>query len=120
MSLASSLLLSFAPQETICNLNEGCSVVQNSSYSYTFGIKNSHYGILIFTILSIITFSQIKKNNKLKEQIIHASILIGALIAMYFIYIQAFVLNAWCKYCMVVDISLIFALIILGFTYKKK
>lgn len=119
ISLIASMILSFTPVSEFCNPSQGCNVVHNSEYNFTFGIQNSHYGILIFLTLSIITFFQIKKPSKEKKNIIHAAIIIGSLIALYFIYIQGFILNSYCKYCLVVDLSVLASLAIILITWKK-
>ncbi len=117
ISLVGSLILSLTPTPPICV--QGCDVVQTSKYAYSFGIKNSILGIFIFAFLSIITALQIKHHSKNKKLIINISIILGAIIAIYFIYLQKFVLFSYCKYCLVVDISLIIALIIIIFPWKK-
>ena len=118
ISLASSIVLSTQPLSEICDVGKGCEVVQHSKYSETLGIKNSHFGVLIFAILSIITFKQIKLPTKKKKQFLKLGLIIGSIIAIYFIYLQQFILKAYCKYCMVVDISILIALAIL-LTWKK-
>lgn len=119
ISLLSSLLLSFGDLTTICKTGENCSVVQSSEYAYFLGVKNSNYGILIFGILSVAAALQIKAKSKQREKTINISIILGSIIALYFIYLQAFVIKAWCQYCLIVDISLLMALTILILTWKK-
>jgi len=46
--IASAILTQDA--SIICDPNKGCDVVQSSSYAYTFGIKNSTYGVIFFKI----------------------------------------------------------------------
>lgn len=120
ISLGSSLVISTQPISAYCDPGSGCDIVQHSSYASTFGIKNSHFGIIGFSLLSIITYLQIKSPSKQKKQFIYLGILISSLIAIYFIYLQEFVLNAYCKYCMVVDISMLLALGIIIYDVKWK
>lgn len=120
VSLASSLILSTQPISGICSSQEGCTVVQNSEYSYFLGIKNYYYGIAIFSVLSVLTFSQMKKRDKRKERIILASIIAGSAISVWLIYLQIFVLKGYCVYCLIVDVSLILSLIWMIFTRKWK
>ncbi len=115
----SSLILSLEPTQEICNPEKGCNTVQNSQYAQTLGIKNSNYGILIFSLLIIITITHIFKPTKNKKKIINLSIILGALISLYFIYLQKYILKSYCKYCMVIDLSLLFALILLFLTYRE-
>jgi len=112
VSLLSSIILLTDTSE-ICDVGKSCDIVQNSKYASIFGIKNNIYGLGIFTILLFVTSHQIRKPTRKKHNIISMGIVIGAGIAIYFIYLQQFVLNAWCKYCLVVDASLLLALFIL-------
>lgn len=91
-----------------------CQNVQNSRYAYFLGVSNSFYGLFIFAALSILTFMQIRRKNKKRQILIDTSAVIGFLIALYFIYLQIFVIKDFCKYCLVIDIGLIiaFALIV--------
>jgi len=59
------------------------------------------------------------KPEKYKKIIIHSGIFIGTIIAVYFLYIQQFVLQEYCKYCIVIDFSLLIAFIIAIFTWKN-
>ncbi|MEK6844735.1 MAG: vitamin K epoxide reductase family protein [Nanoarchaeota archaeon] len=92
-----------------CQPDGGCNAVQNSKYSYLFGISNSIYGTFIFLILSMITFSQIQKPIKNKQLLINSAVILGFIVAIYFIFIQIFIIKAFCKYCLVIDFSLIIA-----------
>jgi uncharacterized membrane protein len=115
ISLASSAIISFAPVGTFCEIGGGCDLVNGSKYGEFFGIKNSHYGIIIFLILSYITFMHLKKPNEERKRVIFWAVIIGSIIVLYFLYLQQFVINAWCKYCLIVDISMIIAILILLF-----
>mgnify|MGYP001589378376 CR=1 FL=1 len=108
-ALASSAILAFEPLSVVCNAEQGCSLVQNSVYAHTFGIKNSIYGVGIFSLLSAIVILQILKPGKNKEKLIKLSLFVGMLIAIYFLFLQIFVLKAYCKYCFVADLSVIAA-----------
>jgi len=120
ISLLSSLILSFIPVQEFCDVNEeGCDVVHSSSYNYTFGIKNSYYGVFIFLFLSLLIYSQIKKPTNTKRNIIHIAIILGTIVASSFLYIQQFVLNAYCEYCVVIDVCMLLSLLVIIFNWKK-
>ena len=115
-SFVASSILSFANMNEgskFCNKEGACGSIQNSKYGYTFNIKNSHYGFAIFGILSIITLFQIIKPSKQKEKIIKSSIIAGSIIAIYFLYLQFFVIHKFCKYCLIVDIGLLVSLLLI-------
>ena len=111
ISLISSIIIlsTVYGNSSFCEPNGGCNSVQNSKYGYLFGISNSIYGIFIFLTLSIITFSQIKKPTKNKQLLIKYAVTIGFIIAIYFIFLQIFILKALCRYCLVIDFSMILA-----------
>lgn len=106
--IGASMILSFIPIQKACGQEEeGCYKVQASEYEETLGMKNAHIGLVAFTILFLINFSHIKKPTKKKKQFLVTGLFIGSLMALYFLYLQFFVLNAICKYCMVADIGTI-------------
>jgi len=121
--IISSTILSFIPIEKACGPTSnsgsspgdgiedtGCYTVQTSNYEETFGIKNAHLGLAAFSVLFIINFLHIKKPTKQKKQFLILGLTIGSIMAIYFLIIQLFVLNAVCKYCMVADIGTILSL----------
>ena|SRR3989338_4805678 len=117
ISLTSSLILTFKETPPICE--GGCDLVQTSKYAETLGIKNSIFGIFAFAILLVMTYLETKKPSRKKRSIIRLGIIIGAVIALYFLYLQLFILKSFCTYCLVVDISLVLSLIIVISLWKK-
>ncbi|MEX2017475.1 MAG: vitamin K epoxide reductase family protein [Candidatus Pacearchaeota archaeon] len=113
ISLISSIILSVKPASEICDINVGCEVVYYSIYNSFLGIQNSYYGMGIFSLLILIMISYFINPTQNKKAIINLSILVGALAALYFLYIQGFVLKAFCQYCLIVDISMILSLILI-------
>ena len=124
ISLISSIIIlsTVYGNSSFCEPNGGCNSVQNSKYGYLFGMSNSIYGIFIFLILSILTFSQMQKPKENKQLLIDSAVILGFIIAIYFIYLQIFVIKALCKYCLVVDGAMVLAffLVILGEIKKNK
>jgi len=124
LSLVSSAVLAFFPLSTICNVgsgSSGCGAVQSSVYASTFGISNSSLGVLAFGFMTLLSLSQIRNPHRHKERFIHLGVLVSSLVAIYFIYLQIFVIEAFCKYCLVVDFSSITSLIlVLSFKYRDR
>lgn len=108
LAIIASGILSFVSVEQACGgIQTTCYAVQTSQYETTFGIKNAYLGFFIFSIMAILTFLHIKTPSKNKKQIITLGIIAGTIFALYFLYLQFFVLNAMCKYCMVIDIGML-------------
>jgi len=104
-------ILSFISVEQACGgVQTSCYEVQTSKYEETFGIKNAHIGLLVFPILAILTFMHMKNPSKYKKKIIALGLIGGTIFAIYFLYLQLFILNAMCKYCLVIDIGMILGL----------
>ena len=119
ISLLASLTLSFLPVAEICNPEIGCEVIHHSSYNYMFGIQNSYFGVLFFALGALLIYSQIKNATKQKKNLIHAAVIIGSIIALYFLYLQQFILKSYCLYCLTVDFSMIASLIVTLIYWKK-
>lgn len=120
ISLVASAILSFLPAEQACGgIQTTCYVVQTSQYEKTLGINNSYFGLIAFPALLIFTLFHIKKPKKYKKQIITFGIVFGALVALYFLYLQFFVINALCKYCMIVDLGSLLSLALI-LIWKEK
>ncbi|MCX6749273.1 MAG: vitamin K epoxide reductase family protein [Candidatus Pacearchaeota archaeon] len=119
LALIASAILSFVPTPEVCNLEAGCYTVQTSSYNSILGIKNSYLGMLVFLAGIILIYSQIKNPSLMKRKLILAMTIAGAGIAILFLAIQMFILHAFCKYCLVVDLSMIAALATILFHWKK-
>lgn len=119
LSFIISLILSFIPTPDICSVEAGCNVVQNSSYNSFFGIKNSFFGIAIFAAMIILVYAQMKYHFGYRRKLINYGVLAGSIISVYFLYIQTSVLHAYCRYCVVVDISMILSLIAVLYWWKE-
>lgn len=113
IALISSIILSFTPVSLICSTSSDCSIVHYSSYNSLFGIENSYYGIVIFSFLALLIIFYFTNPTQNKKALINFSIIIGSVVALYFLYIQHFILEAYCRYCLIVDFSVIICLILI-------
>ena len=50
-----------------------------------------------------------QKPKENKQLLIDSAVILGFIIAIYFIYLQTFVIKAFCKYCLAIDFSMILA-----------
>lgn len=80
-----------------------CRKVQHAPQSKMFGIPNSLLGFLMYTALLILTLFYIQGKGPFWP--IQAIVGVGFLFSMYFVYIQAFVLRAFCTWCVVSAIN---------------
>lgn len=87
--------------------DEWCEKVQKSKYSRTLGIPNPYLGLgMLLTILVlVILYSQ----GTLSLVPVNILVAFGFLFSLYFLYIQAPVLRAYCTWCVVS--ALVFSLL---------
>ena len=123
LATIASIILSFIPLEQACgkgNSGDSCLIVQTSQYETTFGIKNAHMGLIAFPILAILAIFEIKRPRIYQKKAITLGIIIGSLFALYFLYIQIFILHAICKYCLITDLAILLSLGLIIFWNKNK
>lgn len=78
---------------------EWCQKVQYSSYSQTLGIPNPYLGLLMYVAILLLTYFTL--GGLAAPWIVQAVVVFGFLFSMYFTYIQAFVLRAFCTWCVI-------------------
>lgn len=103
-----------------CVLKSDCSEVQESQYGEIFGIKVSLLGTIAFISL-LLLYSFALRYREIYIFFVFANGL-GALFALWFIYLQFFVLTNICSSCMFIDSFsiIIFLLSIYEFVKYKK
>jgi uncharacterized membrane protein len=84
---------------SICSFG-GCNSVLTSEFSKTLGIDNSILGIFYFLIVGILNYLN-------KEKFLKILSGIGAIFALYLIFVMLFILKEICYYCLIVDLSAI-------------
>ncbi|MEM4719243.1 MAG: vitamin K epoxide reductase family protein [Candidatus Pacearchaeota archaeon] len=100
-----SFYIDLSPKEKICLIEHKCNNVLASKYSEIFGIPLTKYALFFFplAIISLIYFLIKEKRNFYLELFIHGL----SIFALYFIFLQIFVLKQICPFCIVIDISVI-------------
>lgn len=79
---------------------EWCYKVQHSKQSKMFGIPNAYLGLLMYVGILILMFAYLSLGI-VPFLFIQIVIGIGFLFSMYFLFVQAFVLRAFCTWCVV-------------------
>lgn len=93
---------------------EWCRTVQYSPWSRTMGIPNSFAGFGFYSVIFVLTilFAQ----GIIAFWLIQAIIVIGFLFSLYFTFIQAFVLKAFCTWCVLSALDFT-ALLLIAFLF---
>ena len=115
--LFSSLIFYFSLKgKTFCTFGDSCGNVQNSDYGTLFGMPVSLFGTFSFSLLLLLYLVSLKTPS-FEVYFVFSSI-IGSLFSLYFIFIQFFLLHAFCSSCLIVDGSAL--LILLLFFLQKR
>jgi uncharacterized membrane protein len=88
-----------AGDDSVCGASQGCSTVLGSKYAVIAGIPTAAFGVLayfsVFGAATLATFGYARANTLLAWII--AIMFVGTL---WFLYLQAFVLHAFCPFCL--------------------
>lgn len=88
-----------------CFVFTGCDTVAQSPYAVVFGVPLSALGILYYlsVILIVLFYFETKRVELVK--LFSALSVVGFIASLYFLYLQAFVINAFCFYCILSAIT---------------
>ncbi len=83
-----------------CAIFKGCEAVTNSAYSQIGGIPLSLFGMIFYLGIFLFTIIFWDTRNKKIGYLICMGSIVGIISSAYFLYLQAFILNQFCDYCM--------------------
>lgn len=110
--LSASLVYQSRQGSNLCLVGNpvSCNEVQNSSYNDIFGIKITYLAFFYFFTLLILYLS--------KEKWFLVCAALGTLGALYFLFIQLFVLKTVCSTCLLVD-GMMMVILVLSLVNKR-
>jgi uncharacterized membrane protein len=93
----------YRPDALICTGNGGCEAVQESSYAELAGIPVAVLGLCAYlAVLALVAW-----DTELARTLAAAIALVGLGFAAYLLILQAFVIDAWCVWCLVNDLVVV-------------
>lgn len=100
-----------------CGVGSGCDSVSQSAYSTIRGIPVALFGVIGYFLILVFASVNMKKRNR--WAVLHYISLAALTFSLYLTYLELFVINAICPYCVV---SAIFVLVIfvVSILYKPK
>lgn len=84
-----------------CFVGTGCDTVASSPYSNMFGIPLSLYGVGFYLLIGICALLYLDTKKALFMRLILPLTALGFLMSAYFIYVQKFLIGAFCVYCII-------------------
>jgi uncharacterized membrane protein len=100
----------YQPSALICTGGGGCETVQESSYAELLGIPVALFGLAAYlSVLALLAW------DTPAARTLTAAIALGAAgFAVYLVTLQAFVIDAWCVWCLVNDLVVVPLLAVLA------
>lgn len=86
----------------ICNIESlsDCNTVASSSYSHLFGIPLAIYGVIFYAVLFTLAALELLIFDRLLRRVIQIIALLGVVAEIGFTFIQVYLINALCMYCL--------------------
>jgi uncharacterized membrane protein len=93
----------YRPAALICTAGGGCETVQESSYAELIGIPVALLGLLGYVAVLVL----VAWDSELARTLAAAVALTAVGFVVYLITLQAFVIDAWCVWCLVNDLVIV-------------
>jgi len=93
----------YQPEALICTAGGGCETVQDSSYAELFGVPVALLGLLSYVAVLVL----VVWDSELARTLAAAVALTAVGFVVYLVTLQAFVIDAWCIWCLVNDLVLV-------------
>jgi uncharacterized membrane protein len=93
----------FTSNSVLCDGTNECNLVLSSEYSTFLGIPVAFFGLFFYIyiiFIASIMLDKIKKDQNLNPILITPFAFVAFLASAWFTYLQAFVINAYCTYCL--------------------
>lgn len=122
LGLADALFLTFNHFRlggTPCSIS-GCETVTSSLFSTVWGIPISLIGVIYYLTILVLAFLYTDTLNKRYVRGLAYFTLAASLVSLWLIYLQPFVIGAWCVYCLVSALSTFILFISTTFILTKK
>lgn len=86
----------------ICNVQglSNCNLVIQSKYSELFGVPLADIGVLFYSILFVLAALELIIFDAFLRRLLQVGAIIGVIASIYFVSLEAFVIHAFCEYCL--------------------
>ncbi|OGY61627.1 MAG: hypothetical protein A3I33_00705 [Candidatus Colwellbacteria bacterium RIFCSPLOWO2_02_FULL_45_11] len=86
-----------------CSIFKGCETVTESKYSTVFNIPIALFGVFYYLFVSVLLFLYMEGLKVLKLLLLSTTS--AFFVTLFLVYLQAFVLNAFCMFCIISAVS---------------
>lgn len=103
VGLADSIYLTISHYQSgpvVCLVTTGCDIVLKSDYSTFWGVPVALGGVIYYGVIFTLALYCLEKNKKEAILLLAAATLIGLGASVWFFYLQAAVIGAYCSLCL--------------------
>jgi len=93
-------VVEYSGRQITCSLIAGCQTVLASSYAWVGPVPLAMLGVLFYLGVLISTVAYVDTKRQLFISAVASAAIVGFFASLYFVYLQAVVLQAWCQYCL--------------------
>jgi uncharacterized membrane protein len=98
----------YRPAALVCTGGGGCETVQSSDYATLAGVPVALLGLLAYAAVLVL----VAIDTPTARQVVAVIALSAAGFAAYLVLLQAFVIDAWCVWCLVNDLVIVPLLVV--------
>ena len=84
-----------------CSILGECETVLTSKYAVVWGVPTALFGAFYYLAVVILSVLYLDTKNKRYIAVATGAITVGFIFTFWFFYLQAFVIKAFCEYCLV-------------------
>lgn len=118
MLVSGYLLVAYVSEGSIvCGVSGGCDLVRASRYASFIGVPTPAFGLLYYLLLAIGVILAREKNQRVMRIMLLILTGVGLAVSAYLSWLEAFVILAWCMWCVV---SAVLSVVAWGLVWGSK
>ena len=106
-------------ENAVCGPSHGCETVASSEYSAPFGVPVAFMGLAFSIVLVVLAGAWWRRADRRALLAAYTMLLLGTLFAAYLTYLELFVIDAICPWCVSFAISIVVSLVIAGLAMRR-
>lgn len=106
-------------ENAACGPSHGCETVASSEYSVILGIPVAYLGLAFTLVLVACVAAWWRTADRRALLAAYGMLLLGTLFAAYLTYLELFVINAICLWCVTFAITVVGSLVIAGLAMRR-
>lgn len=105
-----------------CTISHGCQTVLSSKYAMVGPVPTAMLGVAFYALILFAVVYALSNRTRLEPHLLLAWTALGFISSLGLTYIQAFIIHAWCQYCLLSGLSstLLFILAIAHYLRPKE